>query len=223
MFACKLAVNTNERRQRMDIRKAELGDSDKISELVYKAFKNYELFNIPSNHSSKISALQEIFKLNTIAYINEKSCYVCFEDGDLIGTFNLINLQNSSVTIFDYLKAGAFVSLFKINMLTTSKILKNIIKADSILNEYKPKYWYLDTLVISPQKQGSGFGSQIITQIKKMIQNKSKQSNLRLITNSNVNAKFYIKNGFSITKKETFTMKENKITTWSFLYQDTII
>lgn len=203
----------------MYIKKATLSDIKQISDSVYEAFKEYELFAIKASNQSKESVLKELFKLNTIAYIQKDSCYVCIENEKLVGTFNLIDLRNRSIGISDFLKAGALKALFQMNILTIGQIMNRLIKADSALKDYGKDYYYLDTLVISPQHQGNGLGSKIIDYIKDLIESESEKVDLRLITNSDINAMFYTKNGFVVTKKSSFDVLDQRITTWSFLYQ----
>ena len=74
----------------MYIKKATLSDIKQISDSVYEAFKEYELFAIKASNQSKESVLKELFKLNTIAYIQKDSCYVCIENEKLVGNFKAI-------------------------------------------------------------------------------------------------------------------------------------
>ncbi|KGB51095.1 hypothetical protein LH61_06370 [Leuconostoc mesenteroides P45] len=200
----------------MIIKKATTKDVSKVSSLVYDAFETYELFNIDDAHSSKDSILRKLLTINMQVNINRGYCYLCFDNDQLVGVFNLLPPHVKEPSLIEYIKNGALKIIMTSNWRTLTQLLKNIHQAEDIMAQDQKDYWYLDTLVIDPNSQGSGYGSKILTFIKEQVQD---PSYLKLITNAQRNAIFYRKNGFHTVRTSDFTNAETTIQTWLFEYR----
>lgn len=200
----------------MITKKATKKDINKVSSLVYSAFEKYELFKINGNKSSKEKVLRKLLTINVQLNINRGYCYLCFENQQLIGVYNLIPPHEKRTSILEYIKNGALKIIMTSNWKTLTQLLQNIHRAENIMAHSTKNYWYLDTLAIDSNIQGAGFGSKILTLIKKKI---TGDAILKLITNSQRNAIFYRKNGFHTIRTSNFKNAEANIQTWLFEYK----
>ncbi|CAM3196555.1 GNAT family N-acetyltransferase [Leuconostoc rapi] len=200
----------------MIIKKATSTDISKVASLVYDAFEQYELFNIGEDKASKANVLRKLLTINMKINISSGYCYLCFDNEQLVGVFNLIPPHMKQPSVIDYIKSGALKIILTSPWKTLIQLLKNIHRAEDIMAQDKKDYWYLDTLVIDPNSQGSGYGSKILTLIKEKV---TAPAQLKLITNAERNAVFYRKNGFHTVRTTAFKQDSSTIKTWLFEYQ----
>lgn len=200
----------------MKIKKATLHDILAIAELNFDGFKDYELFNISVSEAKHTKALYEILKLNTVASIQKGYGYLCYDADKLIGYFSLIP-AGQELDGLAFLKAGAWKIPLLTSFKTSRQLLSQVLKAEAILKPFPKDYWYLDTLVVVPGNQGSGYGSRILQAAKDLVIT-NHGSKLRLITNATRNRDFYTKNAFINDAIILPTDNNSNFTTWSFYF-----
>ncbi|CAH0417682.1 GNAT family N-acetyltransferase [Periweissella ghanensis] len=200
----------------MEIKKAHLTDLRAIAELNFNGFKDYELFKIGAKPAKFTKALYELLKLNAAVSIKAGYSYVCYDAGKLIGYFSLIP-AGQELDGPAFLKAGAWKIPLITNFKTSRQLLGHVLKAEAILNPFPKDYWYLDTLVVAPGNQGSGYGSRILQAVKDLVI-KNHGRKLRLITNATRNRDFYTKNAFINDAIILPTDNNSNFTTWSFYF-----
>ncbi|MCM0599030.1 GNAT family N-acetyltransferase [Periweissella fabalis] len=200
----------------MKIKKATLHDILAIAELNFDGFKDYELFNISVSEAKHTKALYEILKLNAVASIQKGYGYLCYDADKLIGYFSLIP-AGQELDGLAFLKAGAWKIPLLTSFKTSRQLLSQVLKAEAILKPFPKDYWYLDTLVVVPGNQGSGYGSRILQAAKDLVI-KNHGRKLRLITNATRNRDFYTKNAFINDAIILPTDNNSNFTTWSFYF-----
>lgn len=89
-------------------------------------------------------------------------------------------------------------------------------KASAPCHEQSEKAWYLSMLTVDPANQGNGIGSRFIQECIIPTVKSRGRDKLCLFTNSEINRKFYIKNGFHEFDAREFTYKGKKLGSWSY-------
>lgn len=93
--------------------------------------------------------------------------------------------------------------------------MNNLSRSDAIMPEKFKNYWYLDTLVVSPDYQGQKIGSKTLQEVMKMVLQQGGKK-LCLITNTEINSIFYQKNFFKKVTKQSFNSFGQINDTWVF-------
>ena len=79
----------------------------------------------------------------------------------------------------------------------------------------KEEAWYLNMLVVSPERKGEGIGSRMLQECLIPYVKEHGGKKLCLFTNSRGNRQFYLKNGFTEFDERAFTYKGKTIGSWS--------
>lgn len=200
----------------MEIKQATIADLKALAALNLNGFTGYELFNVDSPNHQVTKALYALLKLNTLASIHAGYSYACYDNAQLVGYFSLIP-AGQEIDGPAFLKAGAWKLPFQTTFKVTHHLLGNVLQAEAILKPFPKDYWYLDTLVVAPGQQGSGYGSKILTAVKDHVIEHGGHK-LRLITNAKRNRDFYTKNAFINDAMLTPNDNKRNFTTWSFYF-----
>ncbi len=201
----------------MDIRKAKLNECQEIADLTFDAFKNYELFEIGDNKNKQNQALYQSVLMNAQVEIEEGNCYVCVDNSDIVASFILIDKMNEKSSMFNWLKAGVWKLPMTKYFNYVLRLKNNVDKAGAYLEQQQKDYFYVDSLVVSPLHQGKKIGSRTLEGINELVKKKNGKT-IRLITNSEINKRFYLKNGYTLDDERSFDANGKTITTWSFSY-----
>lgn len=109
------------------------------------------------------------------------------------------------------------IKLFKesslLNVLRFFKFLGDAEKSCKSLN--KP-VWYLESLAVDNLYQGQSLGSKMINDCLIHCIASHGGEEVALITNSEINLKFYTKNGFKEFNNTTIYFKNSGISNWSY-------
>ncbi|MDC2816700.1 GNAT family N-acetyltransferase [Leuconostoc suionicum] len=202
-------------RTKLIIRRATRKNLDLITELTYNAFQNYPLFNVSTNKEKLHKTLHFLLYLNTLANINDNDCYVCVDGKELVASFILKKPEHHHISFGTYIKIGGWQLPFKCSPKLASNIMNNLSRSDAIMPEKFKNYWYLDTLVVSPDYQGQKIGSKTLQEVMKMVLQQGGKK-LCLITNTEINSIFYQKNGFKEVTKQSFNSFGQINDTWVF-------
>ncbi|QBO37214.1 N-acetyltransferase [Periweissella cryptocerci] len=200
----------------MIIRKATKKDLAVVTDLTYAAFKDYPLFAVSDNKAKLKKALHFLLRLNTAVNIKSQDSFVCVENDEIVASFILKAPKHQHTSLMAYLLSGGWRIFFNGSRTISKQLLHNLDKANKILDGAITEYWYLDTLVVSPKFQGQKIGSRTLTKIKKVVKEAGGHT-LCLITNTELNAMFYEKNGFEEIRKQSFSTNNQVHHTWLFM------
>ena len=115
-----------------------------------------------------------------------------------------------------YLKAGFWKALWHGGILDGLAWTRMDEKAGTPCHTFDKNAWYLDLLAVEPAKQGQQIGSRFLQECIIPTVKKGGGHTLCLFTNSEINRKFYIKNGFKEFDAREFTYKGNRFGSWSY-------
>ena len=77
-----------------------------------------------------------------------------------------------------------------------------------------PGIWYLSSLSVYPDMQGTGLGTKLIEYYENYIRERGGKQ-VVLVTNSQKNLNFYLKRGYELFDERSFEYNGNKMGSWS--------
>ena len=185
-----------------------------------KAFENYPLFEIVKDdfktekryHSFYNSFMKALFK----ATIRKNECYIGINDEKVIDLVIIDAPTDKPVGFLDYVLSGGIKPILKLGLFNALKFLKLSDETEIVVKNIKEPRWHLYFLVVEPEYQGKGVGSDAINNFLIPFVKEKKGNLITVTTNSKHNINFYTKNGFSLIKEETLTYKNRTVNNWSF-------
>ena len=204
----------------IEYKKYNTSYEQEVINIFIKAFENYPLFEIVKNdfktekryRSFYGSFMKSLFK----ATIRRNECYIGINDGKVIDLVIIDAPTDRPVGFLDYVLCGGIKPILKLGLFNALKFLKLSDETEIVVKSIKEPRWHLYFLVVETNQQGKGVGSDAI---KNFLIPFVKEKNGYLITvttNSKHNVNFYIKNGFSLIKKENLKYKDRTVNNWSF-------
>ena len=192
-------------------------------EVIYifiKAFENYPLFEIVKNdfktekryRSFYGSFMKSLFK----ATIRRNECYIGINDGKVIDLVIIDAPTDRPVGFLDYVLCGGIKPILKLGLFNALKFLKLSDETEIVVKSIKEPRWHLYFLVVETNQQGKGVGSDAIKNFLIPFVKEKNGNLITVTTNSEHNVNFYIKNGFSLIKKENLKYKDRTVNNWSF-------
>ena len=185
-------------------------------ELASKAFGHYDFFSvyIPSRRIPRFlrSMLGVEFRVNQglVRYFTAK------ENGKIIAVAIVRDPSYKMPTEKQYLKAGFWKNLviggYK-NVVAWYEMDQTAIKPCETLGG---KTWFLHLLAVDVEKEGMGIGSRMLQECVIPYVKEQGGETLCLYTNSEINRKFYKKNGFREFDSTVFSYKGNSFGSWSY-------
>ena len=115
-----------------------------------------------------------------------------------------------------YLKAGFWKAFLYGGLHNVCSWTAMNDRASAPCHELSEKTWYLSMITVDPTIQGKGIGSRFIQEYIIPTVKAGGGDKLCLFTNSEINRKFYIKNGFREFDAREFSYKGNKLGSWSY-------
>ena len=194
-------------------------ETEKCIDIAVNAFMDYEYFSIYYKHSwSRRQFLKSM--LTTEFRINaDREMFLTAKDGEqIVAVVILCDPSYQKPTDQEYLKGGFWKSLLYGGY-------KNVDAWNTMENcaiqpctELKNS-WYLSMLVVDTSIEGKGIGSGMLQECIIPYVKKSNGETLCLFTNSQINRKFYQKNGFVEFDQREFAYHGKTIGSWSYVSQ----
>ena len=131
-----------------------------------KAFENYPLFEIVKDdfktekryHSFYNSFMKALFR----ATIRKNECYIGINDGKVIDLVIIDAPTDKPVGFLDYVLSGGIKPILKLGLFNALKFLKLSDETEIVVKNIKEPRWHLYFLVVEPEYQGKGVGSDAI-------------------------------------------------------------
>lgn len=194
--------------------KRELPNMVKLFSESFRDYPLMTLFNSKEGDNYKFVA--ELYKMNTKVHYRKHLCFIGELDGKVVSVALLKKKNTSEIGFFDYAVSGGW-RLLKllglVNFLTFLKVNEEMGKYCQLLDESS---WYLDSLAVDNQQQGKQLGSKIINECIIPYIEENEGGLLTLVTNTELNRQFYLKNGFKEFSSATITVGEQVLPNFSF-------
>ena len=204
----------------IEYKKYNTSYEQEVINIFIKAFENYPLFEIVKNdfktekryHSFYDSFMKSLFK----ATIRKNECYIGINDGKVIDLVIIDAPTDRPVGFLDYVLCGGIKPILKLGLFNALKFLKLSDETEIVVKSIKEPRWHLYFLVVEPNQQGKGVGSDAIKNFLIPFVKEKNGNLITVTTNSKHNVNFYIKNGFSLIKEENLKYKDRTVENFSF-------
>ena len=201
--------------------KAEKSDLEELVRLNYESFSDYPLFRVLREDCESEKAYENLVYALMNVYIKSnfgKATYIVREIHGKIAAFALLlppNHKRSSV-LKDILYGGTkVISILGIKKaIAFNKFLDETTEAfESVIGE---EHWHLDQFAVSPAMQGQSVGSKMMQQAVLPFLRRKNAKCLTLITNKEINRRFYDKNGFIQVFNNEVIWSNQVVDNWGF-------
>lgn len=208
----------------MEFRKADEKEIPEIAGLFAGSFKDYPLFEmIEKNNHKRYNLIKVLQHLNTTVFLKKHTCLVAVENDEIMGAALIKNLQKKQHDLVDYTKSGGILLLKRGMLPKAIQFFKLANSSDVNIEDSKKFDWYLDSLAISDKAQGKGVGSRLLKEGVFPYIADNGGGTVSLVTNTGINRKFYMKNGFEEFKEENLVLRNESIKNWSYrMYIDSL-
>ena len=205
----------------MQFRKATPNDLKEMSQLAATSFADYVIYEQSVKSTFKTKAdyhrfLYEIHYVQFATFLRKGISIVGTIDDEIVGLALLEPPQFKSLSLWDYVWSGG---LRLIPYMLKNRLLHFMDKMDKASKKCidgTPQSWYLSMFAISKLHQGKQLGTKMIQDCVIPFVKKQGGRRLTLITNNEVNQKFYSKNGFVQFFANQLHFKDGDAPNWSF-------
>jgi ribosomal protein S18 acetylase RimI-like enzyme len=206
----------------VEYRIAEEKDVDELAQMVSETFGEYPLFDIVLRDSFKdvseyTNFTKELHKVHIRSFIRKHICFVGVVKSSICSMALLEEPNGKKVSIWDYIKAGGLELIPRIGL---QKLLAMKTVEEEARREITQVYdeaWYIEMLTVHQKFKGQQLGSKIINDCIIPYINEHGGSKVTLVTNTELNRKFYVKNGFLELFESTIKRKGKETKNWSYL------
>ena len=186
-------------------------------ELAVRAFSDYEYFSVyVPKKRTRIRFLKALLSSEFKANKGRAHFLTVKQDEKTVAVLMLCAPDYQKPSDKEYLKAGygkVFLHGGIGNVSAWNKMEEEAIKPCRALTG---KVWYLNLITIDPDFEGIGIGSRTMQDFIIPYVRENGGEKLCLFTNSEINRKFYRKNGFDEFHEQFFTYKGHRFGSWSF-------
>ncbi|KGB51094.1 hypothetical protein LH61_06365 [Leuconostoc mesenteroides P45] len=204
------------------LKKATIKDIPIISELFYNYYHDFDIFKVSNKKKRLQQAFHKLCHLNTIMNVKNNNCYLCLDNGKVVGSFVLLSPNDYQKPLSETIVRGGFSLWWNCATIILNpclpiigSLLNKLKDAESVLlKEDMHRSWYLDALVIKRKPDGSmPIINDIITKIKYGIQ-QDNNGNLKLLVNNDEQLNYFIANKFEIIRQHIVKGKKFSNPIW---------
>lgn len=204
------------------LKKATVKDVPIISNLFYDYYHDFEIFKVSKRKKLLHQAFYKLCTLNTILHVKNNNCYLCFENGIIVGSFILLSPIEYHKPLSETIVQGGFKLWWNCATVLLNPCLPIIgmlldklkTAEDILLEEDMKKSWFLDSLTIDrKQAKNRKVIHDIINKIKYVIYQHHGE-NLKLIVNNDEQLKYFVTNKFRIIHKHIIKGKNFRNHIW---------
>ena len=186
-------------------------------DLAAKAFENYDFFSayVPDNRKRPAflkNMLLTEFKVN----LEKVYFLVAKQDGKIAAAAILRAPEYEMPTVKEYLKAGFWKNLVIGGYRNTAAWFAMDQEAGIPCRNLSGRTWFLHLLAVDNAIEGRGIGSGMLQECIIPFVREHGAEALSLYTNSEINRRFYTKNGFTEFDSKTFSYNGKSFGSWSY-------
>ena len=150
------------------------------------------------------------------ATIRRDDCYIGVADGTVRAIVIVEKPSDKPISFWDYAVSGMPGVIAKIGLKNTLKFMELSDKTEIVVKSIPEKRWHLYFLAVDPNYQSQGIGTGAIQDFLIPLVRSNGGDLITVTTNAEKNVDFYIRNGFSLIKEETFEYNAKSFGNWSF-------
>ncbi|UQZ33102.1 hypothetical protein C2I18_05730 [Paenibacillus sp. PK3_47] len=198
-------------------RLAKKNELHEVAALFTESFREYPLFQLLLAPGKDYN--NQLFKLNytnTKSYFQQNACFVGTMDGTIVSAVLLKKSEVNPPGFFQYLFNGGVALAAGAGIRRIIHILKTLDTMKEAVNRYGQDSWYIDSLAVAEGYQGKSLGSGLFNTFIFPYVSRHGGGPITLVTHTELNKKFYCKNGFEVFSEYSIGPEGNQITNYSF-------
>ena len=185
--------------------------------LAARAFMNYEYFTdyIP-NDQRRTRFLNTMLDIEVRINDGQADFFTAKIDGEIVAVAMLCPPEYKKPSDMAYIRAGFGKCFLQGGLRDVAAWNDMEGKAGEPCHSLGGQTWYLNLLTVEPEHKGQGLGSRMLRECILPYVKEHGGETLCLFTNSEVNRKFYQKNGFVEFDQRSFNRKGKQLGSWSY-------
>ena len=190
--------------------------------LSAEAFYDYEFFSIyiPEDERRKrfIDALIKC-ELKANSGKKEVTFFTAKENGKIVAVAQMCAPDFRMPSAASYIRSGCVGAIRKGGVRQVLSWFSMEEKASKPCHELHGNHWYLSLYTVEKENQGKGIGSRFLQDFLIPYVREAGGDSFSLYTNSDINCRFYEKNGFTRFDEKKFEYKGRTLGSWSYIMQ----
>lgn len=185
--------------------------------LAARAFMDYEYFTdyIP-NDQRRTRFLNTMLDIEVRINDGQADFFTAKIDGEIVAVAMLCPPEYKKPSDMAYIRAGFGKCFLQGGLRDVAAWNDMEGKAGEPCHSLGGQTWYLNLLTVEPEHKGQGLGSRMLRECILPYVKEHGGETLCLFTNSEVNRKFYQKNGFVEFDQRSFNRKGKQLGSWSY-------
>lgn len=202
----------------LTFRNAREEETEEICRILTDAYMDYDFFSLyEENLKKRWNFIYEIQMLGMRANMKRGQFFVGEDDGQIVLALACQEPQKKQAGLAEYLLSGAVKAMMKCGfakMLSWNAMDEHCEKPIRVMMQKEKNVYYLHNLAVRKSAQKKGYGSRAIQEFLIPRIKNSGGGSLTLITNSQENADFYGKNGFTCFNFSQVMCKKTPVGNW---------
>ncbi|GCF94162.1 N-acetyltransferase [Enterococcus florum] len=203
----------------MHYRHTTADDLESVLRLSTEAFFADPLYTIMKKFCKTEAAYQQFIQISQRAfirsYLTTTPCLAALDQDKVIAFAILEKPDHQKTDFLAYLKNGGWKLLRFVGIPSLIGYMKLLDQIMEPLNQITVPNWYLAHLAVDPAYQGRAIGSNMLQECIIPLVKEQDGKLLTLGTQTELNQRFYQKNGFTSFDHRLLTWKEQELNTWS--------
>lgn len=203
-------------------RKANENDIDELAKMVAESFGEYPLYDMVLRDKFKetkdyVAFTAILQRVHIISYLKKHVCLVGVQNSKICCMTLLKQPGTRKVSLWDYICAGGlqlipFVGFFR--LIEMIGVMEEVRKE---ISQRHQDAWYVEMLSVNKEYQGQRIGSRMINDCIVPYVEEHGGEKVTLITNTELNRKFYLKNGFCELFAKSVRRQGKESPNWGYL------
>ena len=203
----------------LDYRKMTQNELVSCALLASQAFYGYEYFSIfVPDDKRRERFLDALIKCEFRANANsaETRFVTARENGRIVAVAQLCTPDFKRASDLDYIRSGYLSAVLRGGIRAVNAWVDMDRAASAPCHELAGNNWYLSLLTVAKSVEGHGIGSRFLNEYLIPYVKNAGGETLSLFTNSDINRRFYEKNGFNLFDERRFGYGGRSMGSWSY-------
>ena len=193
------------------------GERRACADMAARAFADYEYFSIyVPDDKRRAYCLRAMLNTSFNAYKHSAVFLTAKRDGKIAAVAQLMPPHPPEPTVSQYLWAGFWKALLWGGYRNMAAWYDMNCRAEKPCMELPGEAWFLSVLTVEPELEGKGIGSKMLKECVIPYVKMQGGESLCLFTNSEINRRFYTKNGFEEFHAQEFLYQGRSVGSWSY-------
>ncbi|AIQ54848.1 GNAT family N-acetyltransferase [Paenibacillus sp. FSL R7-0331] len=198
-------------------RLAKKDELQEVAALLTDSFLEYPLFPLILTQDKDYKKnLYRLNYTNTKSYYQQSACFVGILDGKIVSAVLLKKSGAKGPGFVQYLLNGGLALAAQLGIKRILHILGTLDKMKEACDRYGKESWYIDSFAVAKGFQGKSLGSTLFNNFLFPYISERGGGRITLVTHTELNKRFYCKNGFKVFNEFGIGPKGNSIPNYSF-------